>query len=170
MLTKKIVYGWSRPRSWGGELKLKSHISFLVTHTKRGMRRSEPHKFWPNTAGEINPGLKHKKSHLLLLKFDWWQSDLAKWWCLERVWAVPVTTLHYSLITSLWSLSGDHMVRQASIQYQTGDDHLDQQNICHSKHIDNTSSNSHPHIPISTENTWLREHHLGFSHGKSAYF
>ena len=115
MLTKKIVYGWSRPRSWGGELKLKSHISFLVTHTKRGMRRSEPHKFWPNTAREINPGLKHKKSHLLLLKFDWWQSDLAKWWCLERVWAVPVTTLHYSLITSLWSLSGDHMVRQETI-------------------------------------------------------
>ena len=47
MLTKKIVYGWSRPRSWGGELNLKSHLSFLLSQNAliRGMRTFVAHKF-----------------------------------------------------------------------------------------------------------------------------
>lgn len=76
MLTKKIVYGWNRPRSWGGELNLKTHISFLVTQNsliQRRMRRFLPHKFQSNTTedfiAEINLGLK-ESNHLLSLYFD----------------------------------------------------------------------------------------------------
>ena len=76
MLTKEIVYGWTGPWSWGGELNEKTHISFLVTQNsliQRRMRRFLPHKFQSNTTedfiAEINLGLK-ESNHLLSLYFD----------------------------------------------------------------------------------------------------